>query len=101
VNPKKASSGSQFYIVQGQQWNDNQLTQLETQAAMKIPGFRYTEEQRKFYKTSGGAAQLDMEYTVFGEVVEGLDVLDKILAQPTNQNNRPLVDVTMKMEILP
>ena len=100
VNPKKASSGSQFYIVQGQQLNDNQLTQFESRAAMKIPGFKYTEEQRKLYKTIGGTAMLDMDYTVFGEIVEGLDVLDKILAQPTKQGDRPLEDITMKMEVI-
>ncbi len=100
VNPKKASSGSQFYIVQGQQLNDNQLTQFESRAAMKIPGFKYTEEQRKLYKTIGGTAMLDMDYTVFGEIVEGLDVLDKILAQPTKQGDRPMQDITMKMEVV-
>lgn len=100
VNPKKASSGSQFYIVQGQQLNDNQLTQFESRAAMKIPGFKYTEEQRKLYKTIGGTAMLDMDYTVFGEIVEGLNVLDKILAQPTKQGDRPVEDITMKMEVI-
>jgi peptidyl-prolyl cis-trans isomerase B (cyclophilin B) len=67
---------------------------------MKMPGFKYTEEQRKIYKTIGGTAMLDMDYTVFGEVVEGLDVLDKILAQPTKQGDRPLEDITMKMEVI-
>jgi peptidyl-prolyl cis-trans isomerase B (cyclophilin B) len=100
VNPKRASSGSQFYIAQGQQLNDNQLTQFESRAAMKMPGFKYTEEQRKIYKTIGGTAMLDMDYTVFGEIVEGLDVLDKILAQPTKQGDRPLEDITMKMEVI-
>ena len=101
VNPKKASSGSQFYIVQGQQLNDNQINQFESRAAMKVPGFKYTDAQRQAYKTVGGTAMLDMDYTVFGEVVEGLDVLDKILAQPTKPGDRPVTDITMKMEILP
>jgi len=101
VNPKKASSGSQFYIVQGQQLNDNQINQFESRAAMKVPGFKYTDAQRQIYKTIGGTAMLDMDYTVFGEVVEGLDVLDKILAQPTKPGDRPVTDITMKMEILP
>ena len=101
VNPKKASSGSQFYFVQGQQLNDNQITQFESRAAMKMPGFKYTDAQRQVYKTVGGTAMLDMDYTVFGEVVEGLDVLDKILAQPTKPGDRPVTDITMKMEILP
>ncbi len=101
MNPKKASSGSQFYIVQGQQLNDNQISQFESRAAMKVPGFKYTDAQRQAYKTVGGTAMLDMDYTVFGEVVEGLDVLDKILAQPTKPGDRPITDITMKMEILP
>ena len=101
VNPKRASSGSQFYIAQGQQLNDNQITQFESRAAMKMPGFKYTDAQRQVYKTVGGTAMLDMDYTVFGEVVEGLDVLDKILAQPTKPGDRPVTDITMKMEILP
>jgi cyclophilin family peptidyl-prolyl cis-trans isomerase len=101
MNPKKASSGSQFYIVQGQQLNDNQITQFESRAAMKMPGFKYTDAQRQVYKTIGGTAMLDMDYTVFGEVVEGLDVLDKILAQPTKPGDRPVTDITMKMEFLP
>jgi peptidyl-prolyl cis-trans isomerase B (cyclophilin B) len=101
MNPKRASSGSQFYIVQGQQLNDNQITQFESRAAMKMPGFKYTDAQRQVYKTIGGTAMLDMDYTVFGEVVEGLDVLDKILAQPTKPGDRPVTDITMKMEFLP
>jgi len=68
---------------------------------MKVPGFKYTDAQRQIYKTVGGTAMLDMDYTVFGEVVEGLDVLDKILAQPTKPGDRPVTDITMKMEILP
>ena len=94
VNPQKKSSGSQFYIVQGSKLE-------EAMDARKMPGFKYTEEQRNIYKTIGGTAMLDMDYTVFGEVVEGLDVLDKILAQPTKQGDRPVTDITMKMEIMP
>ena len=101
VNPQKKSSGSQFYIVQGSKLEDAQLNQYEAMAARKMPGFKYTEEQRNIYKTIGGTAMLDMDYTVFGEVVEGLDVLDKILAQPTKQGDRPVTDITMKMEIMP
>jgi peptidyl-prolyl cis-trans isomerase B (cyclophilin B) len=100
VNPQKKSSGSQFYIVQGSKLDDNQLNQFEAMAARKMPGFKYTEEQRNIYKTIGGTAMLDMDYTVFGEVVEGIEVLDKILAQPTKQGDRPVTDITMKMEIL-
>jgi cyclophilin family peptidyl-prolyl cis-trans isomerase len=64
------------------------------------PQFSFTNEQREIYSTFGGYPSLDGEYTVFGEVVEGLDVLDKIAAVKTNKANRPLEDVRMKIEII-
>jgi cyclophilin family peptidyl-prolyl cis-trans isomerase len=64
------------------------------------PQFSFTDEQRKVYSTIGGYPSLDGEYTVFGEVVEGLDVLDKIAAVKTNKANRPLEDIRMKVEIV-
>lgn len=73
VNPKKKSSGSQFYIVQGNAVNDQQLDALE-----KRKGFEYTEEQRLQYKMLGGTPFLDGDYTVFGMVVDGFEVLEKI-----------------------
>jgi peptidyl-prolyl cis-trans isomerase B (cyclophilin B) len=100
VNPTKASSGSQFYLVQGSVMNDAQLNQVQQYVRQKNPNFTYTEAQREIYKTIGGTAQLDMDYTVFGEIVEGLDVLDKILAQPTGPGDRPTTDIKMKMEII-
>lgn len=100
VNPKKASSGSQFYIVQGQIWNDMQLSQNEISASQSVPGFKYTDEQKQIYKTIGGTSQLDMNYTVFGEVIEGLAVVDSIAAQPVARGNRPLQDVMMNMEVI-
>jgi len=100
VNPEKRSSGSQFYLVQGSKLNDMQLTQMETYVGQKMPGFKYTEEQKSIYKTIGGTAQLDMDYTVFGEITSGLEVLDLILAQPTQQGDRPLENITMQMEII-
>ncbi|NPA36648.1 MAG: peptidylprolyl isomerase [Chlorobi bacterium] len=60
----------------------------------------FTEEQRKAYTTIGGTPELDGEYTVFGEVVQGLDVIDKIASVPTDKNNRPLKDVTIKVSIV-
>lgn len=81
MNPEKASSGSQFYIVQGQKQN--------TVSAQK-----YSEAQQEIYKIFGGTPFLDGEYTVFGEVIKGLDVIDAIAAQPTNAySNRPVGDV--------
>lgn len=99
VNPAKASSGSQFYIVAGQKWNEMQLAQIEATIGTVMPGFKYTDEQKKIYQTEGGTAQLDMNYTVFGEVIEGLNIIDSVLAVPT-QRDRPLNDIAMKMEIL-
>lgn len=95
VNPTKASSGSQFYIVQGQPVDDNVLSGLEQQK-----GIRYSPEQRQLYREIGGAPFLDGDYTVFGEVVEGLDVLDKIAAVPTAPSERPLQDVKMKVKLV-
>ena len=94
-NPAKRSSGSQFYIVQGQPVDDNVLNGLEHQK-----GIRYSPEQRQLYREIGGAPFLDGDYTVFGEVVEGLDVLDKIAAVPTAPGDRPLQDVKMKVKLV-
>lgn len=99
VNPKKESSGSQFYIVQGKTWTDQELDQLEKNIAMRNPGFKYSPEQRTAYKTQGGTAQLDMDYTVFGEIVSGMAIIDSIAAQPT-MRDRPLNDVTMRMKVV-
>jgi peptidyl-prolyl cis-trans isomerase B (cyclophilin B) len=100
ANPTKASSGSQFYIAQGQPMTDAQINQVEQYIKQKNPNFAYTPEQREVYKTVGGTAQLDMDYTVYGEVVEGLDILDKILSMPTAAGDRPVQDISMKMEVI-
>lgn len=92
-NPEKKSSGSQFYIVQGDIINPAQLQMLASQK-----GITYTEEEQKKYSTLGGAPFLDGDYTVFGEVIEGLDVIDKIAAVQTDANNRPFTDVKMKVK---
>ncbi len=95
VNPKKNSSGSQFYIVQGRKLS---ATDLDRTEAMK--GFRYTTEQREAYMSLGGTPQLDREYTVFGRVIEGLEVIDAIAQQPTGQYDRPREDIRMKMTVI-
>jgi len=100
VNPERRSSGSQFYIVQGTPLTDEQLNQVESYVQHKAPGFSYTEEQRAMYKTLGGTAQLDMDYTVFGEVIEGLEIIDVILSQPTRPGDRPVADITMTMTVI-
>lgn len=152
VNPKKESSGCQFYIVQGKAFTDADLNMFEERINMpikqklfndyiskpeneelkqkfiylqangkmdsvqilsaqiepfineefkKMPHFKFSEEQRKAYTTVGGAPHLDGSYTVYGEVVEGMEVVDKIAAEPVDGNNRPKNDVKIiSMEII-
>ena len=95
VNPQKRSSGSQFYLVQGQVWTDQDLANFELRKNCE-----YTPEQKKLYKTLGGTPHLDFEYTVFGEVIDGLDVIDKIAAVQTGQRDKPIKDIPMTMEII-
>jgi len=95
-NPEKASSGSQFYLVQGKKFTDEQLDAVEkNRLKFKIP-----EWQREIYKTLGGSPHLDRNYTVYGEVVKGIDLIDKIAALETDNNNRPLTDVKMTITVL-
>ena len=142
VNPEKASSGCQFYIVTGRVFNDSTLLSMEeqknqnkftsvfnalaqkhmkeiyqmrrnndqeglmnlqdslfveTQKQMEgEPEFKFTEEQRQAYTTIGGTPHLDGEYTVFGEVIEGMDVVDKIQQVSTNGSDRPDDDIVIK-----
>jgi peptidyl-prolyl cis-trans isomerase B (cyclophilin B) len=95
VNPLKKSSGSQFYIVQGQVVNDQYLDQVSA-----ATGHQFTKEEREVYKTIGGTPHLDGGYTVFGEVLDGFDVIDKIANVPTDRRDQPLEPVTMSIEIL-
>lgn len=94
-NPEKKSSGSQFYIVQGRVQSDGVLDQMES-----TKGITYSEEDRQRYKTEGGTPQLDNDYTVFGEVVEGIEVLDKIAAVEKDQFDRPIQDVEMQVRVI-
>ena len=93
VNPTKASSGSQFYITQGRVYTDAGLDSVEK---FRLNGRKIPAEQREVYKTIGGTPQLDQGYTVYGEVVKGLEVVDKIAAVQTSKaqdRDRPLQDV--------
>jgi len=151
VNPEKKSSGSQFYIVQGTTFTEDQLHQMEDKinfpkrrelvmnyieqpenAAIryrldslqrtrnlmalnmayneiaeslneeynKLDLFKYTPEQIQAYTTIGGTPHLDQNYTVFGEVVEGLNVIDSIATVETDKNDRPLKDVIIKIKVV-
>ncbi len=91
VNPKKASSGSQFYIVQGRVFDDKTLDMYEERM-----GKVFSAKQRQAYKTLGGTPHLDGDYTVFGEVTEGLDIVDKIAAVKTGYMDVPVEPVTIK-----
>lgn len=152
VNPEKKSSGSQFYIVQGKIYTDQELIEVEKQMNLnsllplirqyiqmpenasileklkakqqlndtagldslfnslvsitrrqhpEIKEFKYSDEQKKVYKTVGGTPFLDMNYTVFGEVIEGIEILDKIAAAEIDGNDRPKKDIKIiSMEII-
>ncbi len=95
INPQRASSGSQFYIVQGQVYSDSILNVFHEKYHVN-----FTDAQRKAYSTVGGTPQLDGGYTVYGEVVNGLDVIDKIAAVETDNNDRPKKDIKMSIKII-
>jgi len=95
VNPEKRSSGSQFYIVDGQELTENMLAKIEAQK-----NIRYTPDQREAYLANGGTPFLDREYTVFGQVIDGLEVIDKITEVATDGRDRPREDVIMKIRLI-
>lgn len=88
VNPRKESSGSQFYIVDGRVFSTNDLNRV-----IQMTGKTYSQEQIKDYTSIGGAPHLDGDYTVFGEVVSGMEIVDKIAAQQKDGRDRPLEDI--------
>ena len=90
-NPKKESSGCQFYIVDGKTYTDADLQKVEKRFDRKIP-----DVQKQVYKTVGGAPFLDGNYTVFGEVTKGMEVVEKIVNQKRDKNDRPLEDQRIK-----
>jgi len=93
-NPEKKSSGSQFYIVQGTAQTDQTLNNFQRQK-----NITYNETQRTKYKELGGTPALDSDYTVFGELIEGMDIIDKIAAVQTQPGDRPVTDVKMKVRL--
>lgn len=90
INPRRESSGSQFYIVQGKPVSQAELDQKGI----------YTEEQMAIYKKVGGTPMLDAQYTVFGEIIDGFDVIDKVAAVQKDRSDRPINNVVMKIELL-
>ncbi len=97
-NPEKASSNCQFYIVQGKKADSAQLAQSIGQPGAN--NARYTRAQREVYQRLGGTPYLDQNYTVFGEVISGLDVIDKIAAEPTRPGDRPARNIKMTIRLL-
>ncbi|MFK8056199.1 MAG: peptidylprolyl isomerase [Saprospiraceae bacterium] len=94
-NPERKSSGSQFYIVGGRPVADRDLDGMQTRK-----GITYTSETRKAYLENGGVPFLDADYTVFGQVVEGLEVIDAISKVATSGQDRPQEDVTMQVRVI-
>ncbi|NEN22497.1 peptidylprolyl isomerase [Cryomorpha ignava] len=94
-NPDKRSSGYNFYFVKGQKFTEPQLLAIERDNEMQIP-----EWKRQVYRTLGGAPHLDGEHTVFGEIYEGLDVLEKMSLVETDASDWPLKPLIMKMEVI-
>ena len=102
VNPEKKSSGSQFYIVQGRKYNLNQLAQMENKINQKAPHYQHQQEKftfsdtaKKVYQQIGGTPFLDNGYTVFGEVIQGIEVIDAICNVKTERGNKPSEPVTI------
>lgn len=102
VNPEKKSSGSQFYIVQGKKISLQQLTQMESNINQKVKNYQHTENNfqfsdtaKKIYQEIGGTPFLDNGYTVFGEVTQGIEIIDKICSVKTARGDRPISAVTI------
>ena len=94
-NPEKTSSGCQFYIVEGKKYSNSELDIIEI-----TNGIKFSAAKRMTYKMNGGTPALDMNYTVFGEVETGIEIVDEIAASQTDSNNRPFTDIKMKMEVM-
>ncbi len=96
ANPEKRSSGCQFFVVHGYKYNEAQLTGMEND------NFKFSDYAKAYYKTQGGAAHLDMGYTIFAQVVEGLEVIDLICGISTGKlvPDRPNSDIIMTIEMI-
>jgi cyclophilin family peptidyl-prolyl cis-trans isomerase len=94
VNPERMSSGCQFYIVQGRRYPDNELDAIESRT-----GTKFSPKQHKVYTTLGGTPHLDGAYTIFGEVLSGMNVVDKITNLPL-EGSTPVNPVIISIEIV-
>ncbi len=105
-NPEKASSGCQFYIVVGKQFTNEQLDEMEVSQIKKYghandSTYKFSEQARTDYTTIGGTPHLDGNYTVFGEILTGMDVVDSIAQTRTNRADRPIEDIRIhKMRLI-
>lgn len=96
-NPAKASNATQFYLVQGRPSSDSELDNIERR---RSGGYKIPVNIRTAYKTIGGTLHLDQNYTVFGEIVRGIELVDAIASVKTDSNNRPLADISMTITLL-
>ncbi len=96
-NPSRSSNGSQFYIVKGQVFDEATLLEIEDYLKRQLgdPSFIFSNSARNMYTSQGGYPMLDNQYTIFGELVEGYDVLDAISAVQTDGSDRPVEDITI------
>lgn len=100
LNPELRSSVDGFYIVHGKPFQPDELERLAKRSAQHGVPLHYTEAQIEGFAKEGGAPHLDGKYTVFGQVVEGLEVVDAIASQPRDANDRPLSDIHLFMRVL-
>lgn len=100
-NPARASSNCQFYIVHGRKYAPAELeTTFKQRVLPNNPNFKYTDGQKEIYTRLGGVPHLDQNYTVFGEVISGLEVIDKIAAVAKGPADRPVQNIRMKIRLL-
>jgi len=96
-NKDKASFSTQFYLVQGKKWTDAQLDEMQKK---RMNGRLIPDYQRETYKNLGGLPFLDQDYTVFGEIVEGMELLDKLGAVKTNKEDTPMKSVGIRIRVI-